>query len=436
MTLKKSSKKRVTKKQTTSDNVKQLNKQPSINSFKLRATTFFLTYKGLDSSGTPLTKENLANFLLHQNPHDRTVKPDKYFVCQQTYESGQPHFHVILIYSKRKQIIRPDFYDYLGVHPNIQTMRNMKAALNYVCKQDTCPVTNMNLVQQSRIARAQHSSSLYQLLYEQMLKDPFHFNVYDYCKKHSLSKQIYKANFTKAISLLKPMQLATCRAILKDKPGLQLITPSLISQNLNDLELTQYYSHPCYQKIVDHINQIITNPNLDSSSVLPIKTPHLLIVGDSDIGKSALLEHRPHGQFKLPGLSHYYPLHYITSAQRFHPPYQNYAFSIVAWNQFVLNSPIFPKSIFNYLLDYLAGNPASLIQKGLPPYYRQDNPKHILNSNRTLEEHITHTFRSEQSRASARMSLRARIDQVIVPQGKKLHFLRKLFVAAPKPTSP
>ena len=100
--------------------------------FNLKATTFFLTYKELADSGQKLTKESLANYLIANNPNDRTLKPIKYSICQQKYESGEFHFHVILVYPRRKQIDRPDYFDYLGIHPNIQCMRNMKAALQYV----------------------------------------------------------------------------------------------------------------------------------------------------------------------------------------------------------------------------------------------------------------------------------------------------------------
>ena len=59
---------------------------------------------------------------------------------------------------------------------------------------------------------------------------------------------------------------------------------------------------------------------------------------------------------------------------------------------------------------------------------RRDNPKHFLTSNRTLDSHVDHTFRSQEARTLARRNLRARIQQVIVPPGVHLHLLRKLFV--------
>ena len=402
--------------------------KPLQNSFRLSSTTYFLTYKGISDSGQKITKESLSNFLLNQNPHDVKMKPVKHLVCEQMYDDGTPHFHAILIYPKRKEIKTQDYYDYLGVHPNIQTMRNMKAALQYVYKQDPHPVTNMDVVSQKRAARAKDTSSLYQLLQQQMLKDPFRFRIQDYCAKHNLAKDIYKANYNKAIRLVKMMQPAYARKILRAKPGIEYITQTLIRQRLNNDEIEEYFSDPCYQKIIDHVNQIHTYPNVSPQTMAPSKTPHLLIVGDSSIGKSALVDHRADATYPYPGLMHYYPCYHLSIGERFFPEYQSFDYPLVRWNQFTIDSDLFPKKNYNRLLDYLEGAFSALPQKGKPPVNRQDNPKHILTSNRTLEQHICKTFNSQQARALARGNLGTRIDCVVVPKGKNIHFLRKLFV--------
>ena len=399
------------------------------NAFFLKSKTFFLTYKGISDSGEKLTKQNLANFLLKENPNDLKLRPEKYLICEQMYDSGQPHLHAILIFPKRKQIRTQDYYDYLGIHPNIQTMRNMKAALQYVYKEDPKPYTNMDIIQQKRVARAKDSSSLYQLLEQQLKKDPVRFDVEDYCVKHNLGKQIYKANYAKAIRLIKMMQPAYARALLKAKSGIKLITRSLISQRLNADEIKQFYSHSCYQRIVDHINQIHKYPNLDEATMAPSKTPHLLIVGDASIGKSALVDHRANQKYPHPGLMHYYPCYHMSIGQKYFPPYRSFDYRLVRWNEFTIDSDLFPKKGYNRLLDYLEGAASALPQKGRAPIERQDNPKHILTSNRTLQQHICKTFNSQQSRALSRRNLGTRIDCVTVPQGKNIHFLRKLFVS-------
>lgn len=405
--------------------------KPPLSAILLKSKTFFLTYKGTSDTGQKITKDTLVEFLLKNNPLDCKVRPEKYLICQQMYDSGQPHFHAILVYPKRREITRPDHFDFLGIHPNIQTMRNMKAALQYVVKQDPHPLTNMDLAQQRRVARAKDSSSLYELLEEEMLKDPLHFDIDAYCADNGLFKQIYKANYNKAITLIKRAQPAYARKFLKQsKPGIELITPELIRQKLNPAELQQFYSHPCYQKIVDHINQIHTYPNRSPASQAPLKTRHLLISGGPDIGKTSLVYHRANQVDPHPGLSHYWPTYYFSVGQRYFPPYRSFDYSLVHWDQFTIVSDMFPKAGYARLLNYLDGSVSALPQKGRPPVQRQDNPKHILTSNRTLHQHIDKTFRSDDALALARENLPARVQCVQIPHGRNVHFLRKLFVAA------
>ena len=191
----------------------------------------------------------------------------------------------------------------------------------------------------------------------------------------------------------------------------------------------QFYSHPCYQKIIDHINEIHKYPNKDVYSMAPSKTPHLLIVGDASIGKSALVDHRSNSHHPYPGLMHYYPTYHLSIGQKYFPPYRSFDYSLIRWNEFTIDSDLFPKKGYNRLLDYLEGAPSALPQKGRPAVERQDNPKHILTSNRTLNQHIDKTFKSRQSRAMSRMNLGTRIDCVVIPKGKNIHFLRKLFIS-------
>ena len=403
-------------------------KKPLKQQVRFYSRTFFLTFKGFTETGERLSKSDLADFLLKRNPKDRSLYPEKYLLCEQSYESGEPHFHVILCYSKRKQICRSDHFDYLGIHPNIQTMRNMKAALQYVHKQDSNLLTNMDVVQQTIKAKAKDSSSLYQLLQQQMLKDPFNFDVDHYCAVNGIFKQIYKANYSKAITLIKRAQPAYARLILARKPGIKFITPMLIKQRLNAQQFSQFYADPCYQMIVDHVNQIHKYPNRDRSTKAPLKTKHLLLVGQSDIGKTSLIFHKADSIDPYPGLAFYYSTYYLSVGEKYFPPYRSFDYRLINWQQFTIASDMFPKSEYNRLLNYLDGSVSALPQKGRPPVQRQDNPKHILTSNRTLQQHICKTFNSEQSRSLARMNLNSRVHCVVIPKGKSIHFLRKLFV--------
>ena len=402
----------------------------STSSFRLCSKVYFLTYRGTTDKGQRLTKRELVTHLMLGKDTTSTsaLKPESYLVCEEMYDSGEPHFHVILFYSKRKNIRNPNVFDYLGIHPNIQTLRNLKAALEYVHKEDPNPLTNLDLPKVTRQARAKNTSSLYQLLEEEMRKDPFNFEVYEYCNKHDLGREICKTNYVKAVHLVTRMQQSYCYELLCRRPGIKYITRELIEKCLTVDELVEFDSYPCYARIIHHINQLVQYPNTNPESMLPDKTPHLYVVGSPNIGKSALITHRSSKEHPIPGLANSFSTFFLSLGQRFFPPYKSHTNSLVYWDEFTLDSATFPKNRYNELLVYLAGQPTQLPLKGRLPVRRFDNPKHILTSNLTLEQQISNVFKSEQKKAIARQNLRARIDEVIVPPGRSLHFLRKLFI--------
>ena len=392
--------------------------KPSNMEFRLSSKTYFLTYKGISETGEKITKETLANFLLRDNPGDLKLRPEKYLVCEQTYDSGQPHFHVILEYSKRKQVENQNCYDFLTIHPNIQPMRNMKAALQYVFKQDSNPYTNMDIVQQHRVARAKSTASLYELLEEQMVKDPFGFDVDTYCSTHNLFKHIYKANYSKAVTLIKRSQPALCNLLLSKRPGFKPINKALIQANLTSSELTTYYSWGGYQVIVDYLNIM----NIERGARQQ-KSLNLLITGPPSTGKSALLWQRN----PLPGRSSVvthlslYPM----GMKDWFPDYKSDVYAGIYWNQAKLTS-----YSYDIILQLLDGSPVMLPAKG-GGHKKVDNPLVIMTSNMTLDEMIRQKFHySRYYMDLARANLAVRIENVVIPAGYNLFLLQKLLIPA------
>ena len=383
---------------------------------RFSSKTYFLTFKGISEFGEKITKKNLANYLLNQNKNERTVKPEKYLICEEKYESGEPHFHAILVYPIRKNITSPDFFDYLGIHPNIQVMRNMKAAIEYVYKEDPNPQTNMDILQQKRVARAKDSSSLYQLLEEQMKKDPFNFDVFKYCVDHNLSKQIYKASYSKAVHLLSKIREAYCNKLLFQKPGFKFISRPHIQSILSPSELIIFDSWNGYQTIIDHLNQI---PRYRFRR--PAKTMNLLITGPKSIGKSALVWQtymEPH----LNPLNSYCSV-YPMGMKDWFPEYKSQIYDAIYWNEAKLTS-----YAYDTILQLLDGSPMMLPTKG-GGHKKIDNPLIIMTSNLTLPQMIQQKFHyNKRYQQMSKQNLSVRITNVVVPEGYDLFLLQKLLV--------
>ena len=398
------------------------------STFRMSTRYYFLTFKGTKQDGTLLTKEAIRR-ALHED-HPSVVKPQAYFIAEELYDSGEPHFHCLLRFEKRKEIRNQRYFDVGGVHPNIQALRNLPAALDYLTKEDSRPLTNLDLAVQVLHARASNTKLLYDLMLDAMKADPMGWDVAEWLREHDLSRSVYKADFSKAIRMVKMVQPAYARDLLREWKGIHEITRSLITQRLSPEELRMYDSDPCFARIVAHVNEIRSYPNLCRESTAPAKTRHLLIVGDPDIGKSALLDHRATAEYPHPGLSHYYSTFNMSTGEHYFPPYESFVYPLVRWDEFVIDSRMFPKREYNRLLEYLGGGECLLSIKYATPVRRSDNPKHILTSNRPLSSHIDATFKSEENRLLARSNLGVRVESVHVRRPKTLHFLRKLFVSS------
>lgn len=392
--------------------------KPLKTTFRLSSTCYFLTYKGISDTGEKLTKKHLANFLLKQNSNDRKNYPEKYLICEQMYDSGSPHFHAILVYPKRKEIVTPDYFDYLNIHPNVQTMRNMKAALQYVHKQDPDPYTNMDVSQQRRKARAKDSSSLYQLLEQQMLKDPFNFEPIKYCVDHNVTRQIYKTNYTKAIKLLKLVQQVTCNKLFFQKPGIVPITRALIQSLLTPLQLSLYDSWSGYQTIVNYLNVMNTERGSRQQ-----KSMNLLITGLPSTGKSALVWQRD----PLPGRSSvvtHLPV-YPMGMKDWFPEYKSDIYACIYWNE-----AKFTSYSYDTILQLLDGSPVMLPAKG-GGHKKVDNPLVIMTSNMTLKQMIKQKFHYNKFyQQLAHKNLSVRIENVVIPEGYNLFLLQKLLITS------
>lgn len=91
--------------------------------FKFDSTTFFLTYAQCDL---------LADVLIE---HLKSISPlDWVRVCTEQHQDGQPHLHAVGRFQGRFQTRNERAFDCNSFHPNIQPVRSIKRALEYVSK--------------------------------------------------------------------------------------------------------------------------------------------------------------------------------------------------------------------------------------------------------------------------------------------------------------
>jgi len=111
----------------------------SHTSLNLHAKRFFLTYAQTGET----TKEELRDFLVGD-------KGAQFFVIgKETHEDGGYHIHAYVVYEKQKRVRDARYFDYNGLHPNIQTVRDPKKCQEY-CIKDGEYIANMDLVSGKR----------------------------------------------------------------------------------------------------------------------------------------------------------------------------------------------------------------------------------------------------------------------------------------------
>lgn len=251
-----------------------------------------------------------------------------------------------------------------------------------------------------------------------MLKDPFNFDLFKYCKLHNLDESIYRTNYTKALKLLKEMQKVQCNAYLQNKPGFKPIDRALIESNLTPLELRIFDKWPGYQKIVNYLN--ICNSERGNRQQ---KSMNLLITGAPSVGKSALFWQRNPLAGRTSVVTHL-PL-YPMGMKDWFPDYESDIYAGIYWNETKLTS--YP---FDVILQLLDGSPVLLPSKG-GGHKKVDNPLVIMTSNMTLEDMIEEKFRYyPKYRQMAKANLSVRIENVIVPPNYNLFLLQKLLLPA------
>ena len=350
-----------------------------------------------------------------------------YTIAWQTHQSnGLAHLDILLKYEtsikKRSSSFNyllplcpqqlellPDHQPRVFITPYSMSKLN-QAVLQYGTKQDPQPLSTFTPQQSnSFLVLAAIKKDPYAYLQRAMKKDPYNFDLAQYCNQYNLTSVI-KQWYTIKNKLLDIRKAQIARLQLS-KPGIKLITRQLVTQRLTPQQLVVYDSHPCFQTIVDHINQIPTH-----GPHRPHKTPNLFISGPKDIGKTALFTE----------LSHLVGSYNMTVQNKYINHYSNNKYGFIIWNE-----TKFTDFTHVWILRFLQG-----IQVSIPMRYnaciKRDNPIVVMTSNLSLAQHISNRYGdSPLLHSTATENLGARITHVHVPV--PMFFMQKLLVKASVP---
>lgn len=326
-----------------------------------------------------------------------------YSVAVESHADGSPHLDLLLVFEKTVEL-RPTELDFLcGKHGDLTRYRNLNAAiLAYGSKEDV-PLSDASLKSALQIQAIKHNP--YAFLQQRMLRDPFGFNLDQYCAQNNYFAEI--RGYSTIRSKLRTHQEAACNLILKKKPGLREITPCFIRAVLSDAEFQIFQSWVGYCTIVGFINEIFKyGPDR------PFKSKQLLLVGPPNVGKTSLVnEISRHVATYEMGVSNWFPR------------YCSGVYSLISWNEFRLSAMPYAN-----LLRFLEGTPMDLQYKG-GSTLKKDNPLMIASSNLTYSEHLFKKFNAYSKLPQLRAALQnlpARLTQLQIPTGFDLFILIKL----------
>lgn len=372
-------------------------------------------------------KQHILELILTHQKHRDLVN---YTISWETHQSnGLAHLDILLRYDKNVKK-SPSSFDYLLTicpqdlncfsesqgrksHVNItpySTTRINSAVLEYGQKEDPNPLSNFSSEDSaSYLELAAIKKDPFRYFQLIMRQDPYNFDLSYYTQKYDLIHQI--PNWSSIKTKLNDSQSAARALVQQRKSGIHTITRQLIQQRLTPQELAIFDEYPCFQTIVDHLNQIPKyGPNR------PHKTLNLFIYGPKGIGKTSFINQGP------TNLAQLVPHYDINLQNKYLNRYYNSVYGFISWNEFKYTdfSP-------TWVLKLLEG-----LDLQIPIRYssnvKRDNPLVIATSNMSLTEHIQRRFKDQPSLIAMAKSnlLNQRIVQIHVPV--PMFFMQKLLV--------
>ena len=331
-----------------------------------------------------------------------------YSIAIQSHADGNPHLDMLIIFEKKIRLTNTQLDFLASKHGNLTRYRTLnQAILQYGSKEDK-PLTNCPDVKQL-LAQQDIKRDPYVFLQEHMLKDPYTFDIAEFCDRYDYFRHI--SGFKSIESKLRSHQQARCNNLLKSKPGIPVITEEKIRSTLTDSQLELFYSWSGYGEIVQFLNQIPTY-----GTKRPTHTQNLFIHGRPRTGKTSLIE-------AIQRSTSVYPV----GTQNWFPKFQNHTYKLMFWDQCRLSM-----MTWEQMLILLDGRPYDLPFKG-GSTLKYDNQLWIMTSNKSVRQHLKekHSYLGEDfddplEQNVIETSFRKRVKEVTIPDGYDLFLLLKL----------
>ena len=346
----------------------------------------------------------------------------KYCIAWETHQSnGLAHLDILLKYQNNVRKSFSSFNYLLAYCPQkLQLLPDNKPRVNitsyclskisqaiveYGEKEDPEPLnTFTNADTKHHLVLAAIKRDPYTYFRKEMQKDPYNFDLSECAENCGLDGHV--PNWSAIKHKLHDIRSAMISRLELEKPGIEYITRSLIEEKLTSAELKVFDEHPCFQIIVDYINQIT-----DFTWKRPHKTSNLFIWGPKNIGKTALFLE----------LGKYIGYYTVKIENKYINRYSNNKYGFILWNETKLTD-----FTHTWILEFLEGMPTSIPMR-YNSCIKRDNPLVVMTSNLSLEQHIKNRYGDRLDLYNhAKQNLGCRITDVHVPI--PMFFMQKLLI--------
>ena len=326
---------------------------------------------------------------------------EKFAVVLETHTNDPnkgKHLHVFVNFTKRRDISLK-FFDFLGKHGKLETVRSCEAVLQYMNKENVCkanfdvwlPLLNSGNFTRTIIQMQQHGWNADQIL----AKYP----------------ALVQGNKPWKAALNLSIESASAKVDIENTTSISRmreITPEVISKRLSSTEKTMFYANPNFQKLIDFINKLLKYGNMH-----PYKECCLAIVGNPSIGKSTVIR----------ALSKHF-ITYNFPLDGWHAKYVNYVNELIVWNEWDIR--LISRSD---LLLFTEGEIVDLKVK-YTKAIKKDRPLIIFTSNDSWKKQVHRRYAYDPTQRDTVLgALAVRIVELDF-KATKIWFLTKLFVPA------